>query len=75
MDNVIFVVDININMTKTILLIILFGLALILFFVLEVKSREHSPLDFISGYDKFEVRVGVDKNLGRYAGYHYEFKD
>jgi hypothetical protein len=37
------------------------------------SAQEYTPLDFLSGDNKFEARVGVDKNEGRYISYHYEF--
>ena len=40
-----------------------------------IKAQDHSPLDFLSDYDKFEVIVGIDTANGRYYTYHYEFNE
>ncbi|MCK4554201.1 hypothetical protein KAU19_04530 [Candidatus Parcubacteria bacterium] len=41
----------------------------------KANAEDYSPLDFIAGYNKFEVRVGIDKIQGRYYTYHYEFNE
>ncbi len=52
------------------------GIAAISNFVSEqAKAEDYSPLDFLSGFDKFEVRVGTDNINGRYYSYHYEFNE
>jgi hypothetical protein len=39
------------------------------------QAGEDDPLDYLNGVKKFEVLVGVDKELGRYFTYHYEFEN
>jgi hypothetical protein len=41
----------------------------------QALAESYSPLDFLSDYDKFEVRVGIDNEYGRYYSYHYEFSE
>ena len=41
----------------------------------QALAENYSPLDFISGYEKFEIKVGTDKVNGRYYTYHYEFSE
>lgn len=74
---------------KKVIVVYLFGLIVINFLLLaiislggwfllganKIQAEEYSPLDFISDCSKFEVIVGVDQNLGRYATFHYEFVD
>jgi len=45
------------------------------FFISQAKASEQTPLDFIAGYDNFSVTVGINKKVGRYATYHYEFSE
>ncbi len=44
-------------------------------FINQAKASEYSPLDFKDNYDGFAVTVGIDKENGRYATYHYEFSE
>lgn len=39
------------------------------------QANEDDPLDYLNGVKNFEVKVGVDQELGRYYTYHYEFED
>ena len=45
------------------------------FLISQTRADEYTPLDFSPGYDNFAVIVGMDKNLGRYLTYHYEFNE
>jgi hypothetical protein len=67
----------------TIILIIVFlfaigtvGIVTISSFVSKQALAEvFSPLDFLSEYDKFEIKIGTDRLNGRYYTYHYEFNE
>jgi len=59
----------------TILLILIFSLSLLGLFVVKTMASEFSPSDFILQNEKFEIKIGVDKENGRYYTYHYEFSD
>jgi hypothetical protein len=39
------------------------------------SAQEFTPLDFLYDTNRFEARVGTDKNEGRYITYHYEFTE
>ena len=45
------------------------------FFVGAATASEQTPLDFIAGYDSFAVTIGIDREVGRYSTYHYEFSE
>lgn len=45
------------------------------FLISQTQAEEYTPLDFSSGYEKFEIVFGTDINNGRYLSYHYEFSE
>ena len=44
-----------------------------MFIVAKVYAGNYTPLDFIDDCKRFEAKIGVDQNLGRYITFNYEY--